>query len=134
MPHTTYITRWTLSVLSLSAVLIGSVSAAAPAPSPAQHEAADRYAQERAQCQVHNTQDSLATCLREAAAARDAARKGDLTTPGALAERNATQRCMVFHTPADQAECQRRMQATPIGSVEDGGLLRESVTTTVVRP
>lgn len=92
-----------------------------------------RYAQERQKCQTHNTQDSLATCLREVGAARDAARKGQLTPPGAAGAANATDRCDVFQGMQERADCVKRVQSSPAsGSVSGGGVLRESVTTTIV--
>lgn len=84
---------------------------------------------------TNNTQDSLATCLREANNALDASRKGDLSNPGAAANDNATQRCAAFQTAADQADCMRRVQSIPAsGSVSGGGVLRESTTTTITVP
>ncbi len=98
----------------------------------APQDAQARYLQEIEKCRTNNTQDSLATCLREAGAARDASAKGQLTGPGAEAATNATQRCEAFQTAAEQADCVRRVQSTPAsGSVERGGVLRESVTTTI---
>ena len=91
-----------------------------------------RYTQEVEKCRPNNTQDSLATCLREAGAARDASSKGQLTGPGAEASTNATQRCEAFQTATEQADCVRRIQSSPAsGSVSSGGVLRESVTTTI---
>ena len=98
----------------------------------AEREAAARYEQERQKCMTNNTQDSLATCLREAGAAQDAARKGQLSNPGPQAADNATQRCSAFQNADEQAECVRRVQGPASGSVSAGGVLRESVTTTVV--
>lgn len=109
-----------------------AASAAAVAQTPPQ-DAQARYEQEREKCMTNNTQDTLATCLREANNALDAARKGQLSSPGAAAPGNATQRCAAFQSTAEQAECVRRMQNSPVsGSVSGGGVLRESVTTTVV--
>lgn len=108
------------------AALLCLASGLAPAQGP---DARARYAQEVERCRTHNTQDSLATCLREATNALDAARKGRLRDPGAQAETNATQRCAVFQRADDQAECVRRVHAAPVsGSVSGGGVLRESVT------
>ena len=100
-------------------------------PSPATDVHA-RYEQERQKCMTNNTQDSLATCLREAGAAQDAARKGQLSNPGPQAADNATQRCSAFQNADEQAECVRRVQGPASGSVSEGGVLRESVTTTVL--
>jgi len=85
---------------------------------------------------IHNTKDSQATCLREAVNARDAARKGQLSGTGAdAATGNASQRCAAFQSAAEQTECVRRVNNSQAsGSVSGGGVLRESVTTTVDPP
>ena len=124
-------TRIALITPVVAAVLLAA-SAAAVAQTPPQ-DARARYEQEREKCMTNNTQDTLATCLREANNALDAARKGQLSSPGAAAPDNATQRCAAFQSAAEQAECVRRVQNSPAsGSVPGGGVLRESVTTTVV--
>ncbi len=118
-----------LAPVFATALCAFSVSAQAQS---APQNAQARYLQDIEKCRTHNTQDSLATCLREAGAARDASSKGQLTGPGAEAATNATQRCEAFQTAAEQADCVRRVQSTPAsGSVESGGVLRESVTTTI---
>lgn len=117
---------------ALTALLLATSSAASWAQ-PRSDDARARYEQEREKCKTHNTQDSLATCLREATNAYDAARKGQLSNPGAAAGNNASQRCAAFQTAAEQTECMRRLDSAPAsGSVSGGGVLRESVTTTVV--
>ena len=114
----------------LTAALL-AISAAATAQTPAP-DARARYEQEREKCMTNNTQDSVATCLREANNALDASRKGQLSNPGPAAGDNATQRCNAFPTAAEQAECMRRVQTPVSGSVPGGGVLRESTTTTIV--
>ncbi|HTH10213.1 hypothetical protein [Acidovorax sp.] len=117
---------------ALTAVLLVASSAATWAQTPA-NDARARYEQEREKCRTHNTQDSLATCMREATNAYDAARKGQLSDPGPIAIANATQRCDAFQNAQDRAECVRRIESDPAsGSVSGGGVLRESVTTTVI--
>jgi len=115
----------------LTATLLAACAGAlAQTPPP---DARARYEQEREKCMTNNTQDSLATCLREANNALDASRKGQLSNPGAAATDNATQRCAAFTTAAEQTDCVRRIQNSPAsGSVPGGGVLRESTTTTVV--
>lgn len=116
----------------LTAVLLATSAAATWAQSPAS-DARVRYEQEREKCHTNNTQDSLATCLREATNAYDAARKGQLSDPGPIAASNATQRCEAFQNATDRAECVRRVESETVsGSVAGGGVLRESVTTTVI--
>lgn len=125
MPRFAFITP------TVAAVLLAT-SAAAIAQAPAS-DARARYEQEREKCMTNNTQDSLATCLREATNALDASRKGQLSNPGPAAADNATQRCAAFQSAAEQTECMRRLQSSSVsGSVSGGGVLRESVTTTVI--
>ena len=124
-------TRIALITPVVAAVLLAA-SAAAVAQTPPQ-DARARYEQEREKCMTNNTQDTLATCLRDATNAYDAARKGQLSDPGPIAMANATQRCEAFQNAQDRAECVRRVESEPAsGSVPGGGVLRESVTTTVV--
>ena len=123
-------TRHSFLAPSLTAALL-VVSAATTAQTSAP-DARTRYEQEREKCMTNNTQDSVATCLREANNALDASRKGDLSNPGPAAGDNATQRCNAFPTAAGQAECMRRVQTPVSGSVSGGGVLRESTTTTIV--
>lgn len=92
------------------------------------------YQQERAICD--HIQQDRAACLREAGAARQAARQGTLTTaPDYRA--NALARCGL-HPPAERAECEARIlgtgQTSIDGSVLGGGLIRETVTTVPVQP
>ena len=89
------------------------------------------YQEERAMC-AHLPQDPAA-CAREAGAARQAARQGQLTSaPDYTA--NALARCAA-HAPAERTACEARVNGTGDtrvdGSVMGGGLLRESVTTVV---
>lgn len=118
-------TAFLTSTCTMAAALACTTALAQPA-----NDARARYEEERRACMTQNTQDSQATCLREASAARDAAAKGQLSSPGTAAEANARERCKVFQEAADQAECVRRLESTASGSVAGGGLLRESVTTT----
>ena len=125
--------RFTFATPVVAAALLMASAAASAQSATAGSDARARYEQERQACMTNNTQDTLATCLREANNALDAARKGQLSSPGAAAPGNATQRCAAFQSTAEQAECVRRMQNSPVsGSVSGGGVLRESVTTTVV--
>ena len=113
-----------------AALLVASGAALAQTPSS---DATARYEQDRQKCMTNNTQDSQATCMREATNALDASRKGQLSNPGPVAADNATQRCGAFQSAQEQAECVRRVQNTPAsGSVPGGGVLRES--TTVIVP
>jgi len=101
---------------------------------PAAAQGGGTYQQELAVC-GHNQQDRAA-CVREAGAARQAARAGQLTSaPNYRA--NALARCGL-HPPAERAECEARVtgagNTTIDGSVMGGGLIRETVTTVPVEP
>ena len=86
------------------------------------------YQQEAAGCRGSARQDH-ATCMREAAAARDESRRGRLADQGTDYSKNALQRCDALPA-ADRQDCMARMegQGKASGSVEAGGIYRESVT------
>ena len=69
-------------------------------------------------------------CKREAAAARQAARGGQLSNPDSSAlERNALARCGVFKTDEGRSDCEARVRnARASGSVNGGGQLLEATT------
>ena len=122
---------------SLRAIgLMASVLSAATAfavESFAGNTAASSYERERAACMDGSSQQDRATCLKEAGAARDEARRGHL---GANAKEsgiqaNATARCNAL--PAkDRDDCIARINGagTTSGSVKEGGIYRELVTKT----
>ena len=125
--------RFNFAAHVLTAALLVASAAASAQSAPVGSDARARYEQDRQTCMTNNTQDTLATCLRDATNAYDAARKGQLSDPGPIAMANATQRCQAFQNAQDRAECVRRVESEPAsGSVSGGGVLRESVTTTVI--
>lgn len=97
-----------------------------------------RYRQERERCERIEPAADRATCLREAAAARAEARHGRLANgahdPIRYLE-NALRRCEPL-PPEDRADCEYRVRGggTTRGSVEEGGIYRETVTREVERP
>lgn len=108
------------------------------APSAIAQTAEQRYQAEVTRCNTGQTQQDRATCLREAGAARDEARKGNLASPqSAEMVSNATERCKT-QPAADQAACMQRIQGTGVtttsGSVEGGGVIRETVTPVPAKP
>ena len=117
------------SLCAMSAVF--SVCAAA-ATAVAETPAADiqaRYQQERAKCLDGRSNQDRATCLKEAGAARDEARKGRLDDGDAKYRSNARDRCNAL--AGDEArDCLARMKGkgTTSGSAQSGGILRETVT------
>jgi hypothetical protein len=91
-------------------------------------EAQQRYNQERARCLSGQSQQDRATCLREAGAALQEARRNRLES-GSSFEANATARCQAQPAEDREACVQRIMGAgSTQGSVEGGGLIREAVT------
>jgi hypothetical protein len=95
-------------------------------------DAKARYEQERSRCLSGQSGQDMKTCMREAGAALQEARQGNLDDRGARYTRNALERCKAL--PSDEAkDCRDRIlgQGTVSGSVKGGGLYREKVTTEV---
>ena len=94
-----------------------------------------RMQKERAACD--GVQQDRAACIREAGAARQAAARGGLTSaPDYRA--NALARCSL-QPPTERSACEARVlgsmgntRSMVDGSVMGGGVIRESVTTTMV--
>ena len=115
-------TRCLLAGLLLSA---GSAVMAAT-PSPASAEIQARYERERAVCLSGKSNQDQATCLKEAGAARDVARRGLLDEGNADYRRNQLDRCKALS--GDEAkDCRLRMKGagTVSGSASAGGIYRE---------
>ncbi|KQX22065.1 hypothetical protein [Variovorax sp. Root434] len=120
------------TMLAAGGLAAGSIASAA---SPRGAAASGTYQQELAVC-GHNQQDRAA-CIREAGAARLEAARGGLTSaPDYRA--NALARCGL-QQPAERSACEARVlgssgnsTASVDGSVMGGGVIRESVTTTVM--
>jgi hypothetical protein len=125
--------RGACAVTLVLAAALSPVFADAATPSADSPEAV--YQSDRADCLAGRTQQDQKTCLREAVSARDAARKGLLTTetPQALRD-NQLKRCQAQPEGADRAACERMAQGegSVSGSVAAGGELHEL--TTVVPP
>jgi len=123
-----------LTMLAVAAALAaGSAFAGEPV---ATDDAKALYLKERANCETGHTAQDRATCLKEAGAALDEKKKGKLDNSGTPVG-NATDRCNVL--PAkDKADCLARIvgplspnqRVTASGSVEGGGVIRETTTTT----
>jgi len=96
-----------------------------------QSDADEQYQRDRTLCLTGLTHQDRADCLREAAAARDEARRGRLADEQGPTQylENALLRCRSL--PADdRADCEARVrgEGTARGSVEAGGIYRETVT------
>lgn len=129
-PNTPSVRRGALACLM---AVVAGASLAAPA-SGTLADATSRYRQERAACLNGQTSQDRATCLREAGAALQEARRGSVeSNPGYAA--NAVRRCEKLPEP-DRADCVARMQGrgSVSGSVDGGGLYRELVTRETLPP
>lgn len=114
----------TITVGATAALLFAGAAAAADAKVS---DAQSVYQKERAACLSGESIEDRETCLREAGAALQEARRGAL---GAGNERELAQnrliRCNAL--PAqDREDCARRMsgEGTASGSVQQGGIFRE---------
>ena len=120
--------RSTAFALCVAGGLLGASTAWAAAPSSAR----STYLADRAACMSGHTNESKATCLKEAAAAEQAARRGKLVEPGQNYAQNALARCKLQPEGLARQACRARVQdtgdTTVSGSVAGGGLLFETVT------
>jgi hypothetical protein len=93
------------------------------------------YRRERASCMDGTSNEDRATCLKEAGAARDEARRGQLTDDRSAERQNAVARCNGL-PESDRMDCVRRVQGdgTVSGSAAAGGIFRETVTTVPAAP
>ena len=88
-------------------------------------QADQRYHDERAACLSGASNQDRATCLREAGAALQEAKRGGLAGEERDLARNRTARCAAL-PQADREDCTLRMeQGTTSGSARQGGILRE---------
>ena len=132
-------TRPSFRIGALAGLLLGigvSVASAATAPpAPTNAEIQARYERERAVCLSGKSNQDQATCLKEAGAAREEAKRGNLDVQNEHYRRNALERCKAL--PTDEAkDCRLRIMGagTTSGSVRDGGVLRELVTVEPAAP
>ena len=103
------------------------------APAGAAAEAQARYRQEMAVCESGQSNQDRATCRIEAQRALAAAKRGALNDVPGQYQGNASQRCAALRGD-EQRDCESRMRGmdSVSGSAAGGGILRETVTTTVV--
>jgi len=93
------------------------------------------YQRDRSACLSGKSNEDRATCLREAGAALQAARSGQLSDGAGQLQANRLMRCNQL-PEQDRSDCVRRMQPGGVveGNSQSGGDLRESVTTEVGAP
>ena len=113
----------------LASLLLSAGSAMAATPSPTSAEIQGRYERERAVCLSGKSNQDQATCLKEAGAARDVARRGLLDEGNADYRRNQFERCKAL-TGDEAKDCRLRMKGagTVSGSASAGGIYRELTT------
>ena len=89
-------------------------------------EAQKQYQQDRAYCMSGQSYQDRTTCLREAGAALQEAKRGQLSENEGAYQQNQLARCSYLRGD-DQRDCERRMrgEGTVSGSVEGGGIYRE---------
>jgi hypothetical protein len=105
------------------------LTAGAQAAGSAKVAGTGNYQQERADCISGKSAEDKATCLREAGAAQQDARRGKLANDADY-QKNAALRCQSL--PAtDRSDCERRVsgEGATSGSVSGGGVYRELRTT-----
>ena len=121
------ISSLSLSVCAVGALLVAGMAAAAGG-NPAEAQA--RYQQDRAACISGQSYQDRATCLREAGAALQEAKRGRIGDGQGSYEQNRLIRCDRL-SAGDREDCLRRMhgEGTVSGSVESGGIYRELRTT-----
>ena len=113
-----------LGAAALTVAGFASAQQATDAPAPAKPVMTKHHHHHH---KNHNR--SADPAAREAAAAREEARRGRLGDGQSANqyERNAFARCQVFKTDVDRHACAERVkQGAVSGSVEGGGILRES--------
>lgn len=91
-------------------------------------DAQANYQNERANCLNGRSNEDRATCLKEAGAALQEAKRGRLNDASAQYQQNAMIRCQAL-APENRQACERRMQGEGMatGSAASGGIYRELV-------
>ena len=103
--------------------------AATPAGAGSAAEIQARYEQERTKCLTGATNQQRDACLKEAGAAREAAKSGKLDDGNAAYRLNAKVRCDAL-TGNEAKDCLARMEGKgkTSGTAEAGGIYRDLVT------
>jgi hypothetical protein len=117
-------------VLAACAVGVLLAAGAAAAAGGKLSDAQARYQQDRAACMSGQSYQDRTSCLREAGAALQEAKRGGVKDDRTAYEKNQLIRCDRL-AAGDREDCLRRMrgEGTASGSVEGGGIYRELRTT-----
>ena len=120
----------TLALITLSACAgLASIATAQAADTPTAASIESQYQLDVQRCNSGQTNQDKATCLKEAGAARDAAKRNQLdNNQSANYTTNSTERCTKLAQP-EREDCllQMRSPSEVKGSVDSGGILRETV-------
>lgn len=125
--HSSTVDGKSISRTSLAAVgLMVAVSYALAATPSADDKAEQaRYEKERAVCLSGKSNQDQATCLKEAGAAREEAKRGQLNDGPVQYRKNQLERCDKL-PPNDMEECRARIKHGEVsGTPEAGGVIRE---------
>ena len=120
---------WALALCAAGAMLGSPLVGAQGSADSASMQAV--FQRERAVCLNGLSHQDRPTCLKDASAAYQEARRGQLGNGDGQFERNRLIRCSV-HAPQDRLACERNANGEGVtsGSVNGGGIIRE-ITTTV---
>jgi hypothetical protein len=120
--------------MGMAPAILGTATATA-ADRGVRSDAQSVYQADRAACNAGQTNQDRATCLREAGAALQEARRGQLEDGQAQFDRNKMLRCDL-QPQEDRQACVRRMNGEGFtsGSVEGGGIYRELVVPVIPSP
>lgn len=119
----------TLAICALGAGLAPSVASAAANKTNAEIQA--QYRADVAHCSSPQATEGLATCLKEAGAAREEALRNQLVVGSPNYQQDAMNRCKALPTGLQQ-DCLMQMSGQNTvtkGSVGSGGILRETTIT-----
>jgi hypothetical protein len=119
---------------ALGALVLASLCGAAQAQDASTMSPQAKYDKDRAHCMSGKSQEDQATCLREAGAALQARKDGDIShapKDAAALQSNAVQRCDNL-PPKDRPDCMTRAKAgVSQGAANSGGDIKETVTVKV---
>lgn len=124
-----------LSPKLLASVMVAAVagfgSSYAVAQTSSTNDAQQRYQAEAERCRSGQTSQDQQTCLREAGAALEEARRNRLTTGSPSFDQNQRMRCDSL-SGAQREDCMQLMSdpnATVRGSIDGGGVIRQTTIT-----
>ena len=114
--------------------LLGAVGTVSAGTAQTQADAQARFRAEMAQCNSGQSSQPLNVCRNEARNALAESRRGGLSDAPDQYQRNAVLRCAEFQG-AERSACEARVfnPSRVEGSVEAGGIVRESVIITPVK-